>query len=246
MDCYKGFAAVYDLFMAKDVPYDAWAAYIDNCIKAKGKADIVLDLACGTGNITLRMAKRGYDMIGVDFSEDMLMQAQNKACEQGHKVLWLAQDMRSLDLYGTVDAALCVCDGLNYLLEPSELKEVFRRVRLFLNPDGIFIFDMNTEYKFREVMGESAFGGKAEGAVFHWDNYYDPEKMINEYKVQFITQNEGEFYETHRQRAYKINDVVRWLTEAGFGEIRLRNNYSDEPLKADTARAVFICNTNSK
>jgi SAM-dependent methyltransferase len=184
---------VYDLFMTKEIPYDAWAEYITRLLNKhlsigtnrNGKAPIILDLACGTGNITLRLAARGYDMIGVDASGDMLAQAQNKAFEQGHRVLWLAQDMRALDLYGTVDAAVCTCDGLNYILNGNELMETFRRVRLFLNPGGIFIFDMNTAYKFGVILGNGAFADAAEGAQYQWDNHYNPASNINTYRVTF-------------------------------------------------------------
>jgi SAM-dependent methyltransferase len=244
MDCYKGFAAVYDLFMAKDIPYAKWAAYIDKILKENDitQNSPVLDLACGTGNITLPLAERGYDLIGVDISEDMLAQAQNKAFDCGQRILWLAQDMRGLDLYGTVDAAVCCCDGLNYILEPHELKEVFRRVRLFLNPGGIFIFDMNTEYKFKEVLANGTFGDMAEDAEYQWDNQYNAGTKINEYhlRVRIGDKDPMVFYERHRQRAYGMGEVSNWLLETGFGSVQLRDCYSDEPPKANTTRVTFI------
>jgi len=240
VDCYKKFAAVYDIFMARDIPYDAWAAYIDDTLG--GKPAIVLDLACGTGNMTLRLAERGYDMIGADASEDMLAQAQNKAFDQGYRILWLLQDMRRLDLYGTVDAVTCVCDGLNYIIKPDELWEVFRRVRLFLNPGGIFIFDMNTEYKFKEILAEGTFGDAAEGAEYQWDNRYDAETKINEYRLSFSPAEQSPlvYKERHLQRAYDIGAVSNWLMDAGFASVRLRDNYTHQPPKADTTRVTFI------
>jgi len=241
MDSYRGFAAVYDLFMAKEVPYDAWADYIDDLLRVNGCKSVV-DLACGTGNTTLRLAARGYDMIGIDASEDMLTQAQNKAFEEEQRILWLAQDMRALDLYGTVDAVVCTCDGLNYLINEADLREVFRRVRLFLNPGGIFIFDMNTEFKFAQVLGNGLFGDTTEGAAYQWENHYDPATQVNTYRVMFQVGDEV-FTELHRQRAYHPADVVNWLMTAGFASVQLRENYGNAPPSPTATRITFIVHT---
>ncbi|MCL2187916.1 MAG: class I SAM-dependent methyltransferase [Defluviitaleaceae bacterium] len=241
MEMYKNFSAVYDLFMTRDIPYDAWAAYIHNLL---GKTDEpVLDLGCGTGNLTLRLAALGHDMIGVDASEDMLAVAQDKMYETDFRVLWLAQDMRKLDLYGTVSAAVCTCDALNYLLTDEDIQEVFRRVRLFLRAGGVFIFDMNTEYKYKEVMGARTFGGMEADVEYVWENEYNAAAQINEYRVSFrVGGNDPvEFDELHKQRAYNFNDVQKWLTKAGFKDVQMRDNYSDTVVKNDTVRVVFIC-----
>ncbi|MCL2363199.1 MAG: class I SAM-dependent methyltransferase [Defluviitaleaceae bacterium] len=256
MDAYKQFADIYDLFMAKDVPYDAWTTYIDGAIRkkfpAKGRADLtMLDMACGTGNMTLRLAALGYDIIGVDISEDMLMQAQEKSFDAGKRILWLAQDMRALDLYGTVDAAICTCDGLNYLLTDADLREVFRRLRLFMNPGGIFIFDMNTEYKFKEVMGNGAFGDTTQGAQYQWENHYDPVSRINTYRLTFqiaAPQKNGQpelFTELHRQRAYDPKDICDFLLAGGFTAVTVRDGYTDAPLSPTSLRVTFICHVQS-
>ncbi|MCL2204604.1 MAG: class I SAM-dependent methyltransferase [Defluviitaleaceae bacterium] len=241
MDCYKSFAAVYDLFMVKDIPYDAWAGYIADILREGDvRGEPVLDLGCGTGNMTLRLAQRGYDMIGVDVSEDMLALAQDKAFAAGHRVLWLAQDMRVLDLYGTVGAVVCTCDCMNYVLEPGELGEVFRRVRLFLSPGGVFIFDMNTEYKFKE-MGSGAFGDKMGGAEYAWDNFFDAHTKINEYRLRIRTaEDDFVYHELHQQRAYDLHETMGLLLGAGFSSVRFRDNYGDAPPEADTERVTFI------
>jgi len=242
---YGGFARMYDALMT-DAPYEIWAAYIDGLLGEwfKGATDtpLVLDLACGTGNITLRLAKAGYDLIGVDASEDMLAEAQRKAYEEKAKILFLAQDMRELDLYGTIDAAVCVCDGMNYILTPEDLLTVFKRVRLFLNPGGVFIFDMNTEYKFKELLKDSVFEDQGNnGESYVWENHYDPHTMINEYRMLFYTMGEGEpFTELHRQRAYPPADICNMLMEAGFSAVSMRDGYSGEPFKEDCVRVVFI------
>jgi len=227
-----------------NTPYEDWAAYINTTLQkhlAAAHAPIVLDLACGTGSITTRLAKMGYDMIGVDASVDMLAEAQQKAYEAKLSILFLAQDMQELDLYGTVDAAVCVCDGLNYLLTEEELLETFRRVKLFLNPGGVFIFDMNTEYKFKYLSSSGGFDGEAEtGEAYSCDNTYDPATQINQYSVTFYSNDSEPFTEVHHQRAYPVWVVKRLLAEAGFGAAAVFSGYTGEPYMEDELRAVFV------
>lgn len=245
---YRGFATMYDALMA-DAPYDEWAAYIDGVLKERLKANdnpIVLDIACGTGNITLRMADMGYDMIGVDVSTDMLAEARRKADEANHNILFLAQNAVNLDLYGTVDAAISVCDGLNYVLTEEALLTAFKKVKLFLNPQGIFIFDLNTEYKFKVRLGDRRFESFAEsGEAYIWENMYHEEKKINEYKMTFFTLTENNeeknhFEEMHYQKAYPINDVINMLKEAGFSTVSVYDGYSKEPPFEHSTRILFV------
>jgi len=244
MQHYKGFAVVYDELMA-DAPYERWGKYITEILQ-KQKSKLVLDLACGTGNMTLLLAKKGFDMIGVDLSEDMLATAQQKMYEENQRILFLAQDMRELDLYGTVDAVICVCDGLNYILDPSDLTKVFARVKLFLNPGGIFIFDINTEYKFKEVMANRIFEGEsAKGAAYEWENNFNEETRINEYRVTFFNHqnpNEEPFTEIHKQRAYTQAEIIRTLKETGFCNILVCDDYTGEPSKPNSTRLAFTAN----
>jgi len=195
-------------------------------------------MACGTGNITIPLAKMGYDMIGVDISADMLAQAQAKA--DGLRILFLAQDMRNLDLYGTVDAAICVCDGMNYILSEAELEAVFKRVRMFLNPGGVFIFDMNTEYKFKEILGDKSFTAETDGAAYEWDNYFDADKWLNEYRVTFASDDCESFIEVHYQRAYPVDMVSNLLKKAGFDKVKVCDGYSDNAPRHECIRVVFI------
>ena len=157
MGAYESFASVYDLFM-NDVDYDGWTDYIEEIWK---KFDLtpglVCELGCGTGNITLRLAERGYDMIAVDLSAEMLSEAEKKAEEKNINALFLMQDMREFELYGTVSSVLCLCDSLNYITEDEDMQDVFDLVNNYLDPGGLFIFDLNTEYKFREIYGQNTF-----------------------------------------------------------------------------------------
>jgi len=242
MDSYIGFAQMYDELMS-NVPYEKWGNYINDKLRERLpniKNPLVVDLACGTGTITLFLANMGFDMIGVDISENMLAEAQRKSYEAGRNILFLAQDIRRLDLFGTVDAMVSVCDGINYILDPDDLCTVFKRVRLFLNPMGVFIFDMNTEYKFKQLLGQRSFEAQAEsGAAYEWDNNYDEKTKINEYRVQFYT-NDDSFTEIHKQRAFDTKDIIKKLSDAGFSKISAYHNYTDEPFRPDSPRITYI------
>jgi len=247
MDSYIGFARMYDKLMT-NVPYEKWGNYINDVLRKRlheTENPLVVDLACGTGTMTLFLANQGFDMIGIDISMDMLAEAQQKSYEAGHNILFLAQDMRKLDLFGTVDAVVSVCDGINYILTPEHLTTVFQRVRLFLNPGGVFIFDMNTEYKFKELLGQKSFEAKTEsGAAYEWDNHYDENTKINEYRVLFYSQDNSEesepFIEIHRQRAYDTDNVIEMLKNTGFNKVYAYHNYTDKPARIDSPRVTFI------
>jgi len=238
---YGGFAYLYDLLM-DDIPYQVWADYINGVLKQhlgnSPQSHIVVDLACGTGNITLPLAHMGYDMIGIDMSTDMLSQAQSKVTDE--KILFLAQDMRELDLYGTVDAVICTCDSLNYILDEKELESIFARVKMFLNPGGVFIFDMNTEYKFTELLGGKSFTAEAEGTSYVWNNHFDSKLGTNRYHVIFTPKNANSFEEIHYQRAYPQDMVCDLLQRAGFCMANVYDGYTDMPPGEQCIRTVFV------
>ena len=191
LEAYTGFAAVYDTFM-DNVPYEEWGEYIHGMLCKYGVEDgIVLDLGCGTGTMTEILAGYGYDMIGVDNSEDMLELAMEKRIESGHDILYLLQDMREFELYGTVRAVVSVCDSVNYVTEPGELEEVFRLVNNYLDPRGVFLFDFNTDYKYREIMGDCTIAEDRGECSFIWDNYYYENEQINEYDLTLFIQEKN-------------------------------------------------------
>ena len=237
MEAYTSFASVYDTFM-DNVPYEEWGEYIYSLLCRYGVRDgIVLDLGCGTGTMTEILAGYGYDMIGVDNSEDMLELAMEKRIASGHDILYLLQDMREFELYGTVRAVVSVCDSVNYITEPEELAGVFRLVNNYLDPGGIFLFDFNTEYKYREVMGDCTIAEDRGPCSFIWDNCYYEEERINEYDLTLFIregtapgQNEGaeeddteengalyrKYTETHFQRGYTLEEIRELLSSAGL------------------------------
>lgn len=221
MDAYTSFAAVYDTFM-DNVPYEEWAEYLIELLKEYDiNEGLVLDLGCGTGNMTELLAKAGYDMIGVDNAEEMLGIAAEKRAKSGHDILYLLQDMREFELYGTVKAIVSVCDSVNYITEEEDLLQVFKLANNYLDPQGIFIFDFNTVYKYREVMGNQTIAEDREDCSFIWDNYYDEEEQINEYELSlFIKEEDSELYrkyqETHFQRAYELETMKRLVEQSGL------------------------------
>ena len=220
MEAYTGFAQVYDLFM-DNIPYEEWEAYLRGLLRDYGVEDgLVLELGCGTGNMTELLAGMGYDMIGVDLSGEMLELAQEKKYASGRDILYLQQDMREFELYGTVRAVVSVCDSMNYLLEEEDLLQVFRLVNNYLDPGGVFLFDLNTEYKYRELLGDHTFAEDREESSFIWDNYYDPDTGVNEYSLSLFVQGEDgrydKFQEEHFQRSYSLEKVKELLAQAGM------------------------------
>ena len=173
VEMYEDFAEVYDRFM-DETPYGEWADFVEETLKGAGIRDgLVLDLGCGTGSVTELLAKKGYDMIGVDLSDRMLDIAMEKRAASGLDILYLQQDMREFELYGTVRAVISLCDSVNYLLEEDGLLETFRLVNNYLDPDGLFLFDFNTVYKYQNVIGDSTIAENRDDCSFIWENYYD-------------------------------------------------------------------------
>ena len=247
---YSAFARVYDELM-DNAPYGEWCENIDALIREYGisrpvremgpeesavssgtqedllasERNLVLDLGCGTGTLTELLSQKGYDMMGVDNSPEMLEIAMEKREESGSGILYLLQDMREMELYSTVGTVISVCDSLNYLLEEKDLLQVFRRVDNYLYPGGLFLFDFNTVYKYSEVIGDAIIAENREDCSFIWENYYHQEEQVNEYDLTVFVREEGErfrrFTENHFQRGYTPRDMRRLVEQAGMRVIRL-------------------------
>jgi len=237
MNIYRHFAGVYDAFMT-DMPYKHWAGYIDEVFQhyKVPKNGLVLDLACGTGTMAFLMSKKGYDIIGVDTSEDMLSEAYSK--DYIKTPLFLKQDMRILDLYGTIDAAYASCDGMNYLLTEDDFLQTLKRIALFLNPGGVFIFDVKMEHRYK-ILGSGTYHDEVENASYIWKNSYNPATCINEYNVHFFV-DQQDFIETHLQRAYSNETIKSLVAKAGLQLLNVMDNYSNIPAKSDSERLTYI------
>lgn len=281
MQAYTEFARVYDEFM-DNVPYDEWTEYLTGLLREYGVMDgLVLELGCGTGNITRRLADKGYDMIGIDNSGDMLEIGREREYEypegvlkeagvafaeeefdesetaSNGRILYLQQDMRELELYGTVAGAVSLCDSMNYITSEEELLRVFRLVNNYLDARGMFIFDMNTEYKYEYILSNNIIAENREDCSFIWENYYDSETMLNEYELTiFVKQQEEEaegfvqeqashpffrrFKEIHYQKAYKIDTVKKLLEEAGMEFIGVYDALTHNPPPETSERVYYI------
>ena len=251
MEAYTSFAAVYDTFM-DNIPYEEWEKYLKSLLYEYGvREGLVLELGCGTGNMTEILAQSGYDMIGVDNAEEMLEIAIEKRMKSGLDILYLQQDMREFELYGTVKAIVSVCDSVNYILEEEELEEVFRLVNNYLDPGGVFIFDFNTVYKYREILGDQTIAENREECSFIWDNYYYEEERINEYELSlFIREGDSELYrkyqETHFQKAYDLETIKRLITQSGLEYITAYDAFTKEAPTRVSERIYVIARERGK
>lgn len=250
MEAYGEFARVYDMFM-DNVDYDTWADYLNTQLKKYGVEDgLVLELGCGTGIMTEMLAQAGYDMIGVDNSGEMLAEAMEKRLESGHDILYLLQDMQEFELYGTVRAVVSVCDSMNYLTEEEDLAQVFKLVNNYLDPGGIFIFDMNTVYKYETLLGDRTIAENREDGSFIWENCYDPESGINEYALALFLKREDGLYEKHEefhyQRAYSLEKIKELITESGMELLAVYDAYTENPAKEDSERVTFVVKEHGK
>ena len=243
MEMYEDFALVYDRFM-DETPYEEWCQFVVGRLKQDQITDgILLDLGCGTGSMTELLAKQGYDMIGVDLSDSVLDIAIEKRAQSGHNILYLQQDMREFELYGTVKAAVSICDSMNYILEKEDLVQVFKLVNNYLDPSGIFIFDMNTEYKYTHLLADGTFAENREESSFIWENFYDEEERINEYDLTlFIKEGElfRKFEETHYQRCYSLDEVKEAAKEAGMDFVAAYDAFTRESVKDDSERIYLV------
>ncbi len=263
MESYQDFAYVYDEFM-DETPYEVWCERIEKLIKKYGvtkpernakdvleaEKNLVVDLGCGTGTLTEMLYEKGYDMIGVDNSDSMLSVAMEKREKAGSETLYLLQDMRELELFSTVGTIISVCDSVNYILEEEELLEVFLRVNNYLYPGGIFIFDFNTDYKYREVIGDTVIAENRDKCSFIWENYYDEEENINEYDVTIFVQEEGglfrRFTETHLQKGYTAATIVSLLEKAGMCVLELKDADTGDDVTRESERICVVAKEQGK
>lgn len=281
MESYTDFAEVYDEFMDA-TPYGVWCERLTQIISTYGisekrsetdrsslseeelalisERDLVLDLGCGTGTLTELMAEAGYDMMGIDMSPDMLQIAMEKREDSGHDIMYLCQDMRELELYCTVGTVVCVCDSINYVLEDEEVVETFKRVNNYLFPKGLFIFDFNTDYKYREVIGDTTIAENREDCSFIWENFYDEESRINEYDLTVFVRKDAEFesiegseeqlfrrfQETHFQRGYDLQEMLHFVEEAGLEFVCATDADTEGEVTKTTERILMVCREHGK
>ncbi|MDD5953124.1 MAG: class I SAM-dependent methyltransferase [Oscillospiraceae bacterium] len=244
MSSYAAFADYYDA-LTKNVDYDRYAGYLCEILKRHHhEAGITLDLACGTGSLTLALSDRGLDVYGIDGSPDMLSVAQQKAMEQGKQLLFLCQKMQSIDLYGTVNTVFCVLDSINHLTKQQDVQKTFDRVSLFLEPDGYFVFDVNTIYKHQKVLANETFVYDTDDVYCVWQNQYQGEEQhLVQIDLDFFARD-GEIYrrssEQFWERAYSVEQLKACLQKAGLELLEIYDALHFTMPKADSQRLVFV------
>lgn len=245
MASYGDFAYYYDM-LTENVDYDKRCEYICDLLAENGVSEgILLDLACGTGTLSLMFAEKGYDVVGVDGSEEMLTQAQEKKMETGADVIFLCQRMEELDLFGTINAAVSTLDSINHVTDKETVKEIFRRVSLFMEDKGIFLFDVNTPYKHKEILGDNTFIYDLDEVYCVWQNSTDDE-LLTTISLDLFEKDEDDeetyyrYSEEFSERAYDLDDIREWLEECKFEVTAVYEEMTKDSVKADTQRAVFV------
>lgn len=242
---YEVFADFYDA-LTDNVDYAAVSKTICSLLARYGlNRGLLLDLGCGTGTLSVLLSKAGYEVVGADISPDMLAVAQEKAFAAGQNILFLCQDMTRLDLYGTLDAVVCTLDALNHLPSRAAVEEALRRVSLFLNPGGVFIFDANTLYKHREVLGNNTFVYDTDEVYCVWQNELQTDKKTVDMTLDFFipdSDDEPLFVresEQFTECAYSGTEWEEMLQNAGFTVLGVFDGYSENPLTDTSERAVY-------
>lgn len=274
-ESYRSFASVYDEFM-DGTDYHKTADQIQDMITRFGvskptqkrtgaseardvllaaEKNLVVDLGCGTGKFTEILADRGYDVMGIDLSEEMLGIALERRDSLRHRTLYLCQDMREFELYGTAGTFVSVGDSVNYLLTDEDMIKLFKRVNTFLFPGGIFVFDFKTLHLYRDVIGDNTIAEDREDCSFIWENWYDDESRINEYDLSLFIRESGvkeddnlfrKYQEIHRQRGYTLEEMKRFAEEAGLTWIAEMDSDNMGPVSEESERILCVVRENGK
>ena len=237
-----------------DVDYTSWADFFEEIFKRRmsSRPELILDLGCGTGSMTLELARRGYDMTGVDYASEMLDIARQRAEEESlsDTCLWLCQDMCDLDLYGTVDVCVSCLDTVNHLTAKKDLSRVFSLVHNFLNPDGLFIFDINTKHKFESRYASEVYTYDSDGAYLVWENDYRQKSGLCDFYITlFKEEADGRYVrydEVQTERAYSIKTIIKTLAENGFADISVYSDFDFHAGSESDERVFFVARANKE
>lgn len=244
---YGDFSYYYDL-LTENVDYEKRCDYICDLLAENGVGKgILLDLACGTGSLSFLFEKKGYDVVAVDSSEDMLCVAQEKKAENGSDVIFLCQKMQELDLFGTIDAAICSLDSLNHITDEEDFKEALRKVALFMNDGGVFVFDVNTPYKHEKILADNTFVYDFDRVYCVWQNTFFKESCLTQVNLDIFEADEDEedvYIRTSEQfseRGYPLEKIKQWLSDFRFEVLGVFEEMTRNDVKEDSQRAVFVC-----
>lgn len=238
---YQHLAQAYDRLM-EDAPYDQWLEFALSAWHGSGETvHRVVDLACGTGSISVLLGENGFQVTGVDLSEEMLAVTDQKAKEKGIRLNLLHQDMRELILPYQADSVVCFCDSINYLREPEDVRSTFEKVYRSLRPGGLFLFDIHSPHKMEHIFSDHTFALAEEDISYIWQCEWDGLEVIHDLTF-FVREEAGlfrRFDEIHIQRCFQPDDIAAWLSEAGFQEIRQSADFGQGLPLEDSERIFF-------
>lgn len=244
MKAYSNFAYVYD-FLMQDVEYDNWIEYIEKIfIKYNVNPNKILDLACGTGNVTLRLACEGYDVTGVDISEEMLEKAKEKCKHTGKNVLFINQDITCMDIEDKYDAIVCLCDGINYIIDNNKLSNFFDSIYKVLNDNGILIFDISSYNKISNTLGNNTYAENFEDVSYIWENFFDLNSSICDMELTIFLKEDDyykKYVEYHQQKAYKTDEIIERLYKYNYKQYGVFEAFTFDEPKKQSERIYFIC-----
>lgn len=242
---YQAFAYFYDELM-KETPYDQWYRFFNRQFQKYGNGgNRILDVACGTGEIALRMKKASFDVIGVDISTDMLTVAHNKAMQQQVLIPFYEQNMTDLNGLGTYDAITIFCDSLNYLETERDVQQTFERVYAHLQPGGMFLFDVHSLYKMESIFKNATFGLNDEAISYIWHCFEGEYDYSVEHDLTFFVADSEQmglyqrYEEYHFQRTFPIGTYKKWLETTGFEVLDIQGNFTFEETKETSERIFF-------
>lgn len=246
---YDEFSNIYDILM-DEVDYESWAKFIiklfeKSCVTPKN----ILDVACGTGNISIPLSEAGYNVCGIDISENMLSIAENKARTHRQNIRFIKQDIRDLKINNTFDAIICACDGINYILNDDDLKKTFYGLHRILKEDGVFIFDTSSYYKIKYILNNNTFFEEKHGICYCWENEFDENTSIITMRLNFFIP-EGKLYyrfeEVHKQKAYKNEVILEKLRECEFYSIKIYDEFIFKEPDIKSERIFFVAQKRRK
>ncbi len=242
MHSYNELASYYDILM-DDVDYEAWTCYIVELFNKYGQSPkLLLEAACGTGNITIPLAERGYEVYGLDISDEMLTIAERKTREKKLDIKYIKQDLANIEINKCFDAILCTCDGINYITEVSDVRSFFKKSYKLLKEDGLLIFDISSYYKLRNILGNNTLFQEKNNIYYIWDNIFNEDDSTVEMNIVFFAPHQGffkKFEEYHIQMAYSEELLIKLLEDAGFKNIHTYSEFSMEKPKKKSERIFF-------
>lgn len=243
---YESLAHVYDKIMREDINYGEWAEYTSELLRKSGIKDgKILDLGCGTGGITMEMGRLGWQMSGVDISEEMLAEAKQKFAQENLEISLYRQDIAELQINEQFQAAMATFDTFNYLCDRNKLLKALKNVHDVLIPGGILLFDYNTRFKLGDILGDNTYSYYSDDTVYIWENEYNPNTQICKMQLTFFLRRESGLYErkmeTHRQRAYSLMQWKKLLKESGFTFLHAYDQLTDEEITQESVEEkIFI------